>query len=62
MSIDQRKCEHAGCRCLVLGDEAFCSAYCKDMAGADHRHAHCDCGHGECEMAADIPLSAVGGA
>lgn len=71
MSIDQKKCEHDACKCIVASDEVFCSPHCEQHAGHDHgAGARCDCGHRDCETAVTlpveetiglVPISAVGG-
>ena len=61
MQIDQGKCAHKPCKCMVGPNEKYCSASCEKKAAAQDTNG-CDCHHGDCDMSIGIPLSAVGGA
>lgn len=61
MQIDQGKCGHKPCKCMVGSNEKYCSASCEKQA-ADQVASGCGCHHGECDMTEGVPLSAVGGA
>jgi hypothetical protein len=56
MEINQHKCKHAACKCIVASDELFCSPYCEKRA--DEGDPACECGHDDCETSIADPVSA----
>jgi hypothetical protein len=60
MEINQRKCEHAACKCIVSGDAMFCSPYCEKRT--DDGNPACDCGHAECQASVADPAAAFAAA
>jgi hypothetical protein len=49
MSNRLRKCEYLPCRCLIEGDDVFCSAYCAKQKD-DGGNAECGCAHADCDQ------------
>lgn len=56
MPVEERKCEHGPCKCLVGGEQIFCSAGCADASAEASRKA-CACGHADCEESIGLPLA-----
>jgi hypothetical protein len=49
MQIDQHKCNHRPCLCIVGSDAAYCSPECEEEAAQGTDAAVCECGHADCE-------------
>jgi hypothetical protein len=49
MQIEQHKCAHAPCRCVVATDVTWCSPECEEAAAQDGAAAACECGHADCD-------------
>jgi hypothetical protein len=60
MEINQRKCKHSACKCIVGGEAIFCSPYCERRA--DEGDETCECGHSDCETSIVEPVPAIAAA
>jgi len=58
MQVDQRKCEHKACACIVGAQDAFCSPQCEKRSD-DGIGPPCGCGHQQGDMSAEIPVEAA---
>jgi hypothetical protein len=47
VKMDEKKCAHQQCQCMVRGDKRFCSHYCEDANDSDPTSV-CTCGHPGC--------------
>lgn len=54
MQPNQRKCAHNACKCLISGDDIFCSPYCEKRADDGEQTCHCD--HEDCNMSIADPV------
>ncbi|GAA0711636.1 hypothetical protein [Dokdonella soli] len=54
MQIEQHKCSHRPCQCVVGSDTAYCSPQCEEQAALGTAAAVCECGHADCEQNAGI--------
>jgi len=45
--LDEKKCAHQKCVCMVTGEKRFCSHYCEDANDSDPT-SECTCGHPGC--------------
>ena len=61
MDINQRKCKHAACKCIVSGEAIFCSPHCERRA--DKGDEAGEGGHSDCEASSDelVPTLAAAG-
>ena len=48
-TIEQNKCAHPACRCIVPDQKKYCSQRCEDAKG--EVEISCDCGHPGCALA-----------
>ncbi len=46
----QHKCAYAACRCVVVGQEQYCSDYCSDADDEQENEIQCDCKHAPCAL------------
>ena len=60
MELNQRKCKHTACKCLVSDQNLFCSPYCEERA--DSGDLSCECGHADCSSTIADPAAAFAAA
>ena len=48
MDVENNKCGHDGCGCMVSNEEDYCSSYCESAGEGDVTDLKCDCGHSNC--------------
>jgi hypothetical protein len=48
-TIEQNKCAHPACRCIVPDPKKYCSQRCEDAK--EEVEISCDCGHPGCALA-----------
>jgi hypothetical protein len=46
----QHKCEYPQCKCIVGGQEEYCSDYCSDADDQHETELQCDCKHAPCTL------------
>lgn len=56
MEVNQRKCKHVACKCMVSGDAIFCTPHCERRT--DEGDTTCECGHSDCETSIAEPVAA----
>ncbi|HEY6544850.1 MAG TPA: hypothetical protein VIZ64_08150 [Dokdonella sp.] len=55
MQIEQHKCAHRPCLCVVATDTQWCSPECEEAQAQEGDAAVCECAHADCERAIGIP-------
>jgi hypothetical protein len=48
-TIEQKKCAHPACRCIVPDSKKYCSQRCEDSK--EEVEISCDCAHPGCALA-----------
>lgn len=62
MQIEQHKCRHRPCRCVVATGTDWCSPECEEAQAQDGDTAVCECDHDDCErsVAIEVGVGALG--
>lgn len=59
MQVEQHKCAHTPCRCVVATDADWCSPQCEEAAAQDGDAAACECDHADCDRSVAVEEALV---
>ena len=59
MQIEQHKCAHRPCRCVVATGTDWCSPECEEADAQAGEAAVCECGHADCERSVGVGVAGI---